>query len=101
MAEKTKLNCLSLEKKREILALVDKKTMSKTDICKQFDIPKSTMSTFIKNRDKINSQSESCQPSRIFLLYFFVNGAFLVKTNYGNLEHYSNPRRIRDTRVSL
>ena len=25
MAEKTKLNCLSFEKKREILALVDKK----------------------------------------------------------------------------
>ncbi|XP_005104807.1 tigger transposable element-derived protein 4 [Aplysia californica] len=64
MAEKRKLNCLTFEKKREILTLVDKKTMSKTDICKQFNIPKSTLSTFIKDRDKINSRSEACQPNR-------------------------------------
>ena len=62
MAEKRKLTDLTLETKKKILAEVDK-GRKKTDICTEFNIPKSTLSTYIKNRDKIE-QATSSQPDR-------------------------------------
>ncbi|XP_012938262.1 tigger transposable element-derived protein 4 [Aplysia californica] len=58
MAEQRKRKSFSVEEKRLILAEVDKKSVSKTQICKTFGISNSTLSTFIKNREKIENSSE-------------------------------------------
>lgn len=55
MSQKTvvKRNCLSLETKLKIVEAVDEQTLKKTEICKKFNIPKSSLSTIISNRQKI------------------------------------------------
>ena len=47
-----KQSALSLEKKVELLQAVNEGIRTKTEICKTFGIPNSTLSTIIKNRDK-------------------------------------------------
>ena len=59
---KRKVSCLTIDVKRQILAEVDEGKISKTDICKKHEIPKSTLSTYIKNRDKI--ENADCTPDR-------------------------------------
>ena len=61
MAEKRKVTCLTLNEKRQILAEVDRKVKSKTEICKEYGLAKSTLSTFLKNREKIENVG---QPKR-------------------------------------
>ena len=53
---------MTIGAKRQILAEVDEGKLSKTEICAKYSLPKSTLSTFIKNRHKIE-QSDS-QPER-------------------------------------
>lgn len=52
--------------KIKVLEELDKKQLNKTEICKKFSIANSTLSTFIKNRQKIEDAYVSCdvQPNR-------------------------------------
>ena len=52
---KREKSLVTLNEKRQILAEVDRKVKSKTDICKEYGLAKSTLSTFIKNRVKIEN----------------------------------------------
>ena len=60
MAEKSgrKQSAISLKVKMELLNAVDEKGRSKTDICKEFRIANSTLSTIIKNRDQLTAMFE-------------------------------------------
>ena len=53
--ESRKRKAISLETKYEILEAVKKGSLSKTEIAKQFDIQKSTLSTILKNSNNIYS----------------------------------------------
>ena len=57
-----KQSALTLSKKMEILADVDKndreKTTTKTKIAQNFGIPKTTLSTIMKNKEKIKEAFE-------------------------------------------
>ena len=53
--ESRKRKAISLETKYEILEAVKKGSLSKTEIAKQFDIQKSTLSTILKNSSNIYS----------------------------------------------
>nr|XP_037284947.1 major centromere autoantigen B-like [Rhipicephalus microplus] len=44
---------LSLEKKLEILKELDRSSLTKTEVAKKFDIPKSTLSRILKNKETI------------------------------------------------
>eukprot|EP00916_Digyalum_oweni_P005405 GHVL01009443.1.p1 GENE.GHVL01009443.1~~GHVL01009443.1.p1 ORF type:complete len:115 (-),score=10.75 GHVL01009443.1:127-471(-) len=46
--------------KIKVLEELDKKQLNKTEICKKFSIANSTLSTFIKNRQKIEDAYVSC-----------------------------------------
>lgn len=61
-----KQNSLSLKIKIELLQAVNEAKRSKTEICKHFGIPNSTLSTILKNRDKILElyQSSKFEPDR-------------------------------------
>jgi DNA invertase Pin-like site-specific DNA recombinase len=50
---KRKQTCIDLKRKVEILQGVDRGLKSKTEIAKHFKIPKSTLSTIIKNKELI------------------------------------------------
>ena len=43
---------------------IDTKRLSKSEICKKYDIPNSTMSTFLKNRTKVEVENSSANRSR-------------------------------------
>lgn len=60
MSEKSvrKQTAISLERKIELLNAVDEKRRTKTEICKEFGIANSTLSTIIKNRVNITSMFE-------------------------------------------
>lgn len=60
MAEKLvrKQNAISLKMKMELLKAVDEKRRTKTEICKEYGIANSTLSTIIKNRDQITLMFE-------------------------------------------
>lgn len=58
MAVSKTRNAISLDMKLKVLTEVNKKLMSKTDIAKSFNIPKSTLFTIIKNRDSIMKAEE-------------------------------------------
>jgi hypothetical protein len=49
------MTALVVESKLKILAEVDKKDRRKTEICKEYEIANSTLSTFVKDREKIES----------------------------------------------
>lgn len=51
--EKRKLKCLSVQEKRKLIAEVDKGEKKKKDIAVEYDIPPNTLSTILKNREKI------------------------------------------------
>jgi hypothetical protein len=53
------MTALVVESKLKILAEVDKKDCSKTEICKAYGIANSTLSTFVKDREKIESESDT------------------------------------------
>ncbi|KAH7981691.1 hypothetical protein HPB52_000716 [Rhipicephalus sanguineus] len=44
---------LSLEKKLEILKELDRSGLTKTEVAKKFNIPKSTLSRILNNKDTI------------------------------------------------
>lgn len=50
---KKRKRTLSIAEKYDIINLVNVGNKSKTDIAKSYDIPLSTLSTFLKNKDKI------------------------------------------------
>lgn len=57
--------CLSIEDKVKILKEVDDKVLSKTLIAKKYNIPKNTLSTFIKKRETIEkAQNAGVAPNR-------------------------------------
>ncbi|KAH6943353.1 hypothetical protein HPB50_020223 [Hyalomma asiaticum] len=49
---------LSLEKKLQILQELDRSGLSKTEVAKIFNIPKSTLSRILKNRDDRRCRQE-------------------------------------------
>ena len=48
----------------KIFEEVDAKRFSKLEICKKYDIPNSTLSTFLKNRTKVEVENSSAKGSR-------------------------------------
>jgi transposase-like protein len=56
--KKRKLQSYTLDFKLKILTEVDKKDRSKTDICKEYGLANSTLATFIKIREKIESATQ-------------------------------------------
>ncbi|KAH7943643.1 hypothetical protein HPB52_009667 [Rhipicephalus sanguineus] len=52
-AKKRPHHALSLEKKLEILKELDRSGLTKTEVAKKFDIPKSTLSRILKNKETI------------------------------------------------
>lgn len=57
--------CLSVEVKKKILKEVDEKILSKTEISKKYGIPKNSLSTILKSREKIvGNRSTNKNPSR-------------------------------------
>jgi len=54
MSLKRKQMSIDLKTKQLILVEVEKGTLPKTKIAEKFGIPKSTLSTIIKNKDKID-----------------------------------------------
>ena len=65
-AKKRKLASYSLAFKKEVIEEVKSKKLKKTEICKKHGIAPSTLSTFLKNEDKIMDAyfSSSFQPDR-------------------------------------
>jgi predicted transcriptional regulator len=51
--EKRTLKCLSIADKIKLIRAVDEGNQKKKEIAKHFGIPSSTLSTILKNRDKI------------------------------------------------
>ena len=58
MSKSNKKNALSLATKMELLEAVSKNELSKTEICYKFNVPKSTLSTIIKQKEKIEEAYE-------------------------------------------
>ena len=58
MSKSNKKNALSLATKMELLEAVSKNELSKTEICYKFNVPKSTLSTIIKQKKKIEEAYE-------------------------------------------
>ncbi|GFN87424.1 tigger transposable element-derived protein 6 [Plakobranchus ocellatus] len=56
-----KRKVLTIDVKLQILADVDKKAMTKKEIAAQYDIPHNSLSTLLKNRDKIENNSHEPQ----------------------------------------
>ena len=54
----TKRKMLSIEIKKEILCDVDRKLLSKKKRAERYGIPHNSLSTIIKNREKIESSSQ-------------------------------------------
>ena len=86
--ESRKRKAISLETKYEILEAVKKGSLSKTEIARQFDIQKSTLSTILKNSNNIYSaylQSLDNVPDN-----FFSNinemSAFIEKTSINSMK---------------
>ena len=59
MAAKKKQRSYSVDFKLNIFEEVEEKVLSKTEICKKYNIANSTLSTFLKNRKKIEQQNVS------------------------------------------
>lgn len=61
-----KQSALSIKAKIKILEAVDRGDKTKTEVCKEFGIPNSTLSTILKNREKIKLAYEGClfEPER-------------------------------------
>jgi transposase-like protein len=59
MAAKKKQRSYSVDFKLKIFEEVEEKVLSKTKICKKYNIANSTLSTFLKNRKKIEQQNVS------------------------------------------
>ena len=59
MATGKKQHSYSIDFKMKIFEEIDGRKLSKTDICKKFDIPSSTLSTIFKNRSKIEGNNSS------------------------------------------
>ena len=56
---------LSIEMKLKLLADVDKKLLPKKEIAAKYGIPHNTLSTIVKNREKVESLTPSnLQPAR-------------------------------------
>ena len=55
---KRKHSAYTLEFKLKILSEVDEKNLSKTEICKKHSIPNSTLSTVLKDREKLQKARE-------------------------------------------
>ena len=55
---KRKHSVYTLEFKPKILSEVDEKNLSKTEICKKHSIPNSTLSTILKDREKLQKARE-------------------------------------------
>jgi transposase-like protein len=58
MAAKKKQRSYSVDFKLKIFEEVEEKVLSKTEICKKYNIANSTLSTFLKNRKKIEQQND-------------------------------------------
>ena len=63
---KRNLKSYSISKKMEILTALDRKELTRKEIMQKYELPSSTLSTFIKNRADIEKAytSSSWQPSR-------------------------------------
>ncbi|CAM1321680.1 Uncharacterised protein r2_g3012 [Pycnogonum litorale] len=60
-----KRKCLSLDDKWKILNEVDEGKKRKTEIAKEFDLPLSSLSTIIKNAEKIRSDKHALSRKKI------------------------------------
>ena len=61
MAAKRKQRSYSVDFKLKIFEEVEEKVLSKTEICKKYNISNSTLSTFLKNRKKIEQMDQRIQ----------------------------------------
>ena len=59
MATKRKLNLKSIEDKYNALCAVEKGVKSKSEIAKEYGVPSNTLSTWLKNAEKIKKAYES------------------------------------------
>ena len=64
MATKRKLTCYSLSKKIEILAAMDKKELTRKEIMAKYQLPSSTLSTFLSKRKEIEAAYIKTNPNR-------------------------------------
>ncbi|GFO01861.1 tigger transposable element-derived protein 6 [Plakobranchus ocellatus] len=62
-----KRKVLTIDVKLQILADVDKKAMTKKEIAAKYDIPHNSLSTLLKNRDKIENNSHEPQRKKPLL----------------------------------
>lgn len=68
MSWKRKQQSIHLKRKQLILSEVEKGTLSKTKIAEKFGIPKSTLSTIVRNKDKIDeavTSGSNCSSRRL------------------------------------
>ena len=65
MATGKKQRSYSIDFKMKIFQAIDAGNLSKTEICKKYDFPSSTLSTFLKNRSKIEEENSSGSRKRI------------------------------------
>lgn len=72
MSIKRKYIAKTISEKLDILYEVDKKIKTKTEIAKDFGIPLSTLSTYLKNRKAIELQAvEGNKINIVFFLFHF------------------------------
>ncbi|KAL4082898.1 hypothetical protein QTP88_029552 [Uroleucon formosanum] len=66
MSNKRSLKCLNVGDKLKIIKEVEKGVKRKKDIAADFNIPANTLSSILKNKDKIvkNIEDSSCSPQR-------------------------------------
>uniref|UniRef100_A0A1E1XRR1 Putative tigger transposable element n=1 Tax=Amblyomma sculptum TaxID=1581419 RepID=A0A1E1XRR1_AMBSC len=66
MANRGKYTAKDLKTKMEILSEVERGVLSKTDIAKKYDIKKSTLSTYLRNKESISAafRKDVMEPSR-------------------------------------
>ena len=64
MAVAKKQRSYSIDFKIKFFEEIDAKRFSKSEICKKYDIPNSTLSTFLKNRTKVEVENSSANGSR-------------------------------------
>ena len=65
MATGKKQRSYSIDFKMKIFQAIDAGNLSKTEICKKYDFPSLTLSTFLKNRSKIEEENSSGSRKRI------------------------------------
>ena len=64
MAVVKKQRSYSIDFKIKIFEEIDAKRLSKSEICKKYDIPNLTLSAFLKNRTEVKGEKSSANRSR-------------------------------------